>query len=132
MFDHDVRVLLLEVLKSAFGFGIAAAPITALFLRRRGKQNRKLAAHLAEEVTVIRGQVRLVREGLDRNQAVIAVHTDKLNDTNARIACLTLKIDEIEHLLPELENVMRGVRSYFEKAKLAAVHFKQDPGDKKS
>lgn len=133
MFDHDTRVLLLEVLRSAFGFGIAAAPIAVLSLRRRGKQNHKLAAHLAEEVTAIRRQVTLVKDGLERSQAVIAIHTDKLNDTNSRIACLTIKIDEIEHLLPELENVMKGVRSYFEQAKRAAVQFKEDPkGGKQS
>lgn len=127
MFDHETRVLLLEVIKSAFGFGIAAAPIAVLALRKRGKQNHHLAERLAAEVILIRAEVRKVSDVLERSQALTAIHTDKLNDTNARIAQLTIKIDEIETMLPQIEKAMFGVESYFERAKQAAALLKEKP-----
>ncbi len=126
--DHETKTLLLELAKIALGFGTAIVPVATVAMRRRGKQNTKLADRLAKEVVYIRtevlkvaGEVRKVTESQEKTQVLTAIHTDKLNDTNARIASLTIQMDELKETVIKGEDLIEKFNNNLERAKAGTL-----------
>jgi hypothetical protein len=131
MSKSEALLALFDLAKTALGTVSAVAPALVLALRRRGKQNRSLAEFFAKEVEDLRKEVKKVHGEQEHLQALTAIHTERMNESNVELRALRLDLDELKKFMPQigdLNSVMSKVLNYFERKKAAPLEEKSLPG----
>lgn len=93
------------------GTGVGAAML------KRKKQNSVLAEALAEEVVLIRNEVTKISREVETVKTVIAVHKEDLRENTRKSAILSSDVAKLQNILPEIQDIMQKVLSYFERKK---------------
>ncbi len=126
--EHDTVISLIDLAKVAVTAVVSAGVVTGGALKVRSGQNTKMRvglmreldkrlSALTQQVVEIKQQVRHLENSHKITQDLIVVHADHIKEGNLIAGALTRKINEVEDMLPPIQDTMARVENFFERAK---------------